>query len=48
MHRLCCLMEKSGTYGASSVLFDGEKWYLRCVECVVGSFVGGFLVVEVV
>ena len=41
------LMEEGGTYSASGMLFDGGKWYLRCVGCVVGSFVGGFLVVEV-
>ena len=33
-------MEEDGAYGALGVLFDGEKWYLQCVGCVVGSFVG--------
>ena len=32
------LMEEAGTYSALSVLFNGRKWYLRCVGCVVGLF----------
>ena len=36
------LMEEDGTYSASCMLFDGGKWYLQCVGCIVG------LVVEVV
>ena len=42
------LMEKGGTYNVSVALNDGGKWYLRCVGCVVGSFVGGFIEMEVV
>ena len=42
------LMEEGGTYGASGELIDGRKWYLQCVRCVVGSFVGGFIEVKVV
>ena len=41
------LME-GGTYGASGKLIDGGKWYLQSVRCDVGSFVGGFIDVEVV
>ena len=42
------LMEEGGTNSASGVLIDGGKWYLRCVGCVAGSFVGGYIEVEVV
>ena len=42
------LMGDNGTHGASGVLFDGRKWYLWCVGCVLLLFVRGFLVVEVV
>ena len=42
------LMEEDGTYVALDVLFDGGKWYFWCTGCVVGLFVGVFLVVEVV
>ena len=35
------LMEEGDTYGALGVLFNGGKWYLQCVGCAVGSFVGG-------
>ena len=45
------LMEENGTYGASGVLFNGGKWYLRYFGCVVGLFVKscrGFSVVEVI
>ena len=41
-------MEEGVTYGASSVLLDGGKWYLLCVGCDVGSFVEGFIEEEVV
>ena len=41
------LIEEDGTYGVLGMLFDGGKWYLRCIGCVVGLFVGGFLVAEV-
>ena len=42
VHRDRCkdLMEEDDTYGASGVLFDGGKCYLRCVVCVMGLFVG--------
>ena len=33
-------MEEGGIYGALGVLIDGGKWYLQCVGCNVGSFVG--------
>ena len=33
------LTENEVTYGASGVLFDGGKWYLRCVGYVVMLFV---------
>ena len=41
------LMEEGGNYGAWGVLIDGEKWYLQCIRCDVGSFVEGFVKVEV-
>ena len=44
-----CLMEENGTYSALGVLFNGGKWYLQYVRCVVGLFVKGcgrFLVME--
>ena len=34
-------MEEGGTYSVLSVLFDGGKWYLWFIRCVVGSFVEG-------
>ena len=43
------LMEENGSYGASGVLFNGGKWYLRYFGCVVGLFVnrrGEILVME--
>ena len=42
------LMEKVGTYSAFCELIDGGKWYLVCIVCDVGSFVGGFIELEVV
>ena len=42
------LMVEGGTYGASGVLIDGGKGYLECIGCVMGSFVGGFLEMEMV
>ena len=36
------LMEESGIYSVSGVLFDEGKWYLRCIRGVV-SLVGGIL-----
>ena len=34
------LMKEDGTYGALGVLFDGGKWYLWCIGCVVTLFGG--------
>ena len=42
------LMEEYGTYSTSEVLFNGRRWCILCVGCVVGLYVKGFLVVEVV
>ena len=30
------LMEEDGSYSASGMLFNGGKWYLRYVGCIVG------------
>ena len=35
------LMEENGTYGASGVLFNGGKCYLKYFGCFVGLFVKG-------
>ena len=42
------LTEEGGTHGALGVLIDRGKWYLRCIGCDVGSFVGGFIEVGLV
>ncbi len=45
------LMEEDGTYSPSGVLFNGGKWYLPCVGCVMGLFLkgcGGCFLMEVV
>ena len=42
------LKEEDDIYDMVGVFLDGGKWYLGCVRYVVGLYVGGFLVVEVV
>ena len=42
------LIEKDGSYGASDVLFDGEKWLCTVHRVCCGVICGGFLIVGVV